>query len=208
MRFGLVRSDGTWVYWSEQRPEEAGRGVIMRKNLQGECQEILPAPYSARSRVHEYGGGEFTPTPDGIIFVNAENQDIYRIRLGNQPQRLTNIPEIRFADIAVDQARNRIICVAERFEDKNWNGHPQNFLSYVKLDVEQQTQVSPLVEGHDFYAAPSVSPNGNQLAWMSWNLPDMPWDSAALYIADIDNEGKLGPAKTHRRRRKRVSLPT
>ena len=43
---------GGQVFWNETRPEEAGRYVLV-----GETDgEILPATFSARTKVHEYGG--------------------------------------------------------------------------------------------------------------------------------------------------------
>ena len=37
-----------------------------------------------------------------------------------------------------------------------------------------------LVAGPDFVAAPRPSPDGNRLAWIEWDHPDMPWDATRL----------------------------
>ena len=58
-RLGLIAGDGAWVYWSESRPEEGGRSVLMRARPGKPAEELIRPPYSARTRVHEYGGGEF-----------------------------------------------------------------------------------------------------------------------------------------------------
>ena len=52
-----------------------------------------------------------------------------------------------------------------------------------------------VAEGHDFYAAPRLSPDGTQLAWLSWNHPDMPWDGCELWLADVDDAGRLHGAR-------------
>ena len=40
----------------EDRPDQGGRTTIMHRAADGTCRELLPAPWSARTRVHEYGG--------------------------------------------------------------------------------------------------------------------------------------------------------
>jgi hypothetical protein len=43
----------------------------------------------------------------------------------------------------------------------------------------------------DFYAAPRLSPDGRQLAWLAWNHPSMPFFDTELWLADIDADGAL-----------------
>ena len=52
----FVQSYGDALYWVEGRPWEAGRSVIMRRDSNGEIVDLLPAPFSHYSKVHEYGG--------------------------------------------------------------------------------------------------------------------------------------------------------
>ena len=78
-RFGMLQASGDALYWSESRPEEQGRQVIVRGGPDGRRDDILPAPYSARSRVHEYGGGEFLVAGDTIFFVNDKDQQVYAL---------------------------------------------------------------------------------------------------------------------------------
>ena len=47
-------SDGD-AYWIEGRPVEQGRCVIVRER-DGVVTDLVDAPYSARTWVHEYGG--------------------------------------------------------------------------------------------------------------------------------------------------------
>ena len=37
-----------------------------------------------------------------------------------------------------------------------------------------------LASGHDFYSAPRISPDGTQLAWLTWDHPRMPWEGSEL----------------------------
>ena len=52
-------------------------------------------------------------------------------------------------------------------------------------------EMAVLTSGNDFYASPCLSPNGNQLAWLTWNHPNMPWDGCELWLADIRTDGSL-----------------
>src|SRR4051812_50017842 len=56
-RLGEVVVDGDDVWWSESRPGEGGRSAVVRRRADGTVTDVLPAPWNARTRVHEYGGG-------------------------------------------------------------------------------------------------------------------------------------------------------
>ena len=53
----LVPVDGgaSEVWWTEGRPAESGRQVVVRRSADGMVHDVLPAPWNARTRVHEYG---------------------------------------------------------------------------------------------------------------------------------------------------------
>src|ERR1044072_884071 len=54
--------DGENIYWLEMRPKEGGRNVIVRRDSTGTCVDVNQPPFNARTRVHEYGGGDYTVT--------------------------------------------------------------------------------------------------------------------------------------------------
>ena len=64
---GDVAFDGGAVWWSESRPEEGGRNAVLRRGADGSVAEVLPAPWNARSAVHEYGGGAWWAR-DGVLW--------------------------------------------------------------------------------------------------------------------------------------------
>jgi dipeptidyl aminopeptidase/acylaminoacyl peptidase len=193
LRFGGLQVEGETVFWSEGRPAEQGRAPVLAWCPGSGPREILPRPYSARSRVHEYGGGEFLAAGDAVYVVNDANQQIYEARDGDVRQ-LTDLPRTRFADLQIDRGRGRIIAVAERHDPAaDGHAHPENFIAAMPLPGgEPARALTRLATGRDFYASPRLSPDGRRLAFLAWDLPHMPWDEAALYIAEFDGGGRAG----------------
>ncbi|TVR49856.1 MAG: S9 family peptidase [Puniceicoccaceae bacterium] len=187
-----VRFDGADLYWSEGRPEESGRVVVMRRRGDGEIGEVSPpAPFNVRTRAHEYGGGAFI-VHRGILYAsNFADQRLYRVRPGKEPEPLTPAGTgARYADAIMDEARERLICVEERpCKD---GGEPRSRLVAVGLSGGGEPVV--LAEGHDFLASPRLSPDGRRLAWLTWDHPRMPWDGTELHLAELARDGQLKPA--------------
>jgi len=180
---GQIVADDADVYWSEGRPSEGGRNVICRRRADGTIEDVLPSPFNARSRVHEYGGGAFT-VRDGIVyFVHHGDGRIYRLIPGMTPAPLTAPAAQRFADLLVDRPRGRLLCVSEAPIE---HGEPINTLVAIDLGSGERTT---LVEGADFYASATLSADGGRLAWLCWRHPDMPWDSTELWLASLDDRG-------------------
>ena len=185
-----VRLDGDAVYWLEGRAAEGGRNVIVCRRADGAAGDVLPAPYNARTRVHEYGGGAYTVAAGVVYFANDDDQRIYRIAPGAAPAPITPVGPWRYADLMFDSKHRRLLCVCE----DHGNDPPTNTI--VEVDVTGHHPPRTLVAGSDFYAAPRVSPDGRRLAWLSWDHPDMPWDAAALSVAELDSAGRpLAPRR-------------
>jgi dipeptidyl aminopeptidase/acylaminoacyl peptidase len=178
--------DGRSIYWIEGRASEGGRNVIVRLTEDGTRADLNPAPWNARSRVHEYGGRAYVIIDDCVYFSHYADNQIYRVRHGDTPQAVTRGVNRRYADFAYDRRRNRLIAVCE---DHSQPGvEAVNGLVAIGLPSGEETI---LAEGCDFYASPRLSPNGRQLAWLSWNHPNMPWDGCELWLATFDETGQL-----------------
>lgn len=177
----LVAGD---LYWQESRPQEGGRTTLLRRGPNGVTEELTPPPFNVRTRVHEYGGGAWVVLPEKIIFSNFADQQLYVATPGKKPEVLTHAPALRFANGVFDQPRNRIICVVE---DHGGDGEPSNYLGGIDLDSGNLVK---LTEGHDFYSSPTLSADGSRLAWITWDHPDMPWDTTTLWEATLA-EGDL-----------------
>jgi len=192
-RFGHLTLADNKVYWLESLPEEGGRVVIFCGGLEQEAKVITPDGFSVRTRVHEYGGADFSVLGDKIIFSNDEDQRLY-LQVGqSKPTAITPEPRFkhadRYADLAISDKAQWLICVRERhFEDAN----PLNVKNdLVRVPLDGSEAVESLVSGADFYSYPRLSPNGKKLTWTSWNHPNMPWDQTSLWTADIDEKGDI-----------------
>ena len=187
-RFGGLTLDGEDVYWVESRPTEGGRYVIVQRTPEGRTTDMTPVPFNARTRVHEYGGGAFVVSGGTICFSNYTDQRLYCQKSGSAPYPITpNVP-LRYADGIIDRRRNRLICVCEDHTDVEHEA--VNSLVAVKLSDTPEAQV--LVSGCDFYASPRLSPDGAQLAWLTWSHPNMPWDGCELWVGEVRDDGSIG----------------
>ena len=65
--------DGDDIYWLEMRPKEAGRNVVIKRSSEGTGIDVNPPPFNARTRVHEYGGGDYLVSKGFVYFDNYEN---------------------------------------------------------------------------------------------------------------------------------------
>src|SRR3954469_21144133 len=78
-RLGEVAVDGDDVWWSESRPTEGGRSGIVRPSADGTRTDVLPPPWNARTRVHEYGGGAWAVSGGTLWFTEFSDQRLYRL---------------------------------------------------------------------------------------------------------------------------------
>ena len=113
-----VRVDGDDVWWSEGRPEEGGRdrGAAPPAGRLASTR-CCPPTHSARTRVHEYGGGAWW-VHDGVLwFADWATQRLHRLEPGGAPVPLTPEPEVprglRYADGDLQPDGTTLLCVQE-----------------------------------------------------------------------------------------------
>jgi dipeptidyl aminopeptidase/acylaminoacyl peptidase len=204
---------GSYVWWQEVRPSEGGRLAVLCQGPDGVRHDLLPAPWNARTRVHEYGGQSYLPLPGGFLFSNFADQRLYRCRPegewgdGQSPhtgghrgvaprgliEPLTAAPgdeaADRFADFVLVPGGDEVWCVRERHA----RGRVTRAIVAVPLDgsaADDAGKVRVLVSGSDFYAFPAPSPDGSALAWICWDHPRMPWDGTELRVAAVGDPGQ------------------
>jgi dipeptidyl aminopeptidase/acylaminoacyl peptidase len=183
-----MAEDGT-IHWTEGRPTEAGRVVLVRRLPDGQIRDVTPAPFNVRTRVHEYGGGAYLVSDGVAYFSHFADQRLYALQPGGIPQPVSRDAHYRYADGVADPGRKRLILVRE---DHSIPGQEAvNTLVSLSMDGSDE-QV--LATGYDFYSNPRLNPDATQLAWLSWRHPNMPWDGCELWVAPVNTDGSLGTA--------------
>ncbi len=185
-----VRLDGADVYWVERRSQEGGRKVIVRRSPDGQMMDMTPVGFNARTRVHEYGGGDYAVSDGNIVFSNFADQRLYVQRPRSEPRPLTPAVDMRYADGQIDRPRNLFFCVRE---DHTSQGEAIN--TVVNIDLRTENAGTTIVSGNDFYSSPRLSLDGSQLAWLSWNHPNMPWDGTELWVGNLNEDGSVDKAR-------------
>lgn len=193
------------LWWVSPRPGEAGRVALMRRR--GETDEVvLPAPWSVRSRVHEYGGRAYAvidSADPSVVFSEYSDQRLYVVTPGvhDEPRPLTPVPErpsgLRYVEPLVAPGGDEVWCIRE----EHYGASPTDVRrAIVAVPLDGSAAVDPaavriVVADQHFLACPRISPDARRLSWIGWDHPDMPWDSTRLRVATLD-AGVAGPPVT------------
>jgi dipeptidyl aminopeptidase/acylaminoacyl peptidase len=188
---GQIALDGAATYWVELRPSEGGRNCVVRRTPDGNVSDVTPQGFNSRTRVHEYGGGDFAVRDGVVYFANFADQRVYRQADGGAPQPLTPEGKFRYSDLHLDGGRGRLYAVRE---DHTEVGR-EAVNAIVALDADggvNEDGGRVIASGNDFYSTPRLSPDGKQFAWLTWNHPNMPWDGCELWVGELNSDGTLG----------------
>ena len=182
---GFTQTFNGDVFWDESRPNENGRNVVVSRTNG----DILPAPWSASTRVHEMGGLSWLVctwnNEPGHLFAEKSDQRIYWKTVGGEPEPITAESSpgtlARYSDFLI--RGSEIWCVREFTEGASTTR------DLIAINTAKQIRI--LDSTSHFYAHLALSPDEQQLAWISWEHPQMPWDGTQLRLADIDPQGNL-----------------
>ena len=176
--FAELKVGAQGLFWNEYRPEDGACRIWHWQDAKARC--LTPDGFSARSRVYEYGGGAFCLSDDGVLFVNEADQQVYQQSLtGERPVALTS-GDCRYGDLGF--ADDQVLAVEEQA-----NQH-----RLVSIGLADQRRYL-LAQGADFYASPTISPDGQRLAWIEWSRPHQPWTATRLMLAERNASGWAEP---------------
>ena len=184
------------VWWAEARPADGGRVAVVRRDASGTVADVLPPNFSARSRVHEYGGRAWLPLPGGgLVFANWTDQRLYRLDPGSaDPVALTPEPPepagLRYADPVLAPDAGEVWWIREAHSPAGISRH------LVAVPLDGSATVREIVGGSRFLASPRPSPDGRRVAWLAWEHPQMPWDGTELRIGEIGADGTVASFET------------
>lgn len=170
--FGQIDWDqnGTLVYLENR----SDRSILIVQPSDGQAARDLNSSFSVRARVG-YGGGDFTVGFGRVYFVDSASGRIFRQALsGGQAHPIT--PAFGAASTPRLSPDGRWLLFIHTYESRD---------CLAIVDVEGKFWPQRIVSGDDFYMQPAWHPNGQSIAWIAWNCPNMPWDGTTLYQAQL-----------------------
>ena len=185
-------------------PNEGNINVLMYSDTKSVTKRVSPKGFNIRSKIHEYGGRPFTADGNDIFYCNFNDQEIYsqsflpESKTFSSPVAVTDSlgDKVRYADLTIDRKRNRLIAVREdhRFIKASMDEAKNSLVTVALNTVEFPTGIesqTTLFEDSDFLCSPNISEDGENLTFITWQHPNMPWDNTDLVVAKIADEGHL-----------------
>lgn len=161
--------DGTCLVWLEQRSDT---GVLVCRR-DGNAPYDLTDGHPVRGGVG-YGGGDFTVANDFVVFAEKDGR-LYRQSLSPGPVSSITPAFGASASPVVSRDGKWVLYV-----------HTCESIDVIALvDTEGSGWPVNLVRGADFYMQPAWHPDGERIAWIEWDQPQMPWDGTRLKTARI-----------------------
>ncbi|MFW5469683.1 prolyl oligopeptidase family serine peptidase [Knoellia sp. CPCC 206435] len=185
-----VRVDGADTYWLESRPWEEGRVVLVRHvGSSGAVEDVVGPAVNVRSRVHEYGGGAYAVRSGTVVVTTMPDLRVHLVEADGSMRAISPEGGFRYGGLVLGDG----FVVAVR-EDHSGDGEPVNTLVRLALDGDNADGGTVLWEGTDFVGRPALSPDEREVAVVTWDHPNMPWDTTTLRRAVLDSARADGTA--------------
>ncbi len=162
-------SDGQTLVWLEGR---SGRRVLVVRKP-GDAPRDLTDTLKVVGGIG-YGGGDFTVRNGFVIFASGGR--LYRQSLDSGRARTITTQFGDAASPAISPDGSKILFI-HSYERRD---------CLALVDAEGARWPVQLATGSDFYMQPAWHPDGQQIAWVEWNHPQMPWDGCRLMTARLN----------------------
>ncbi len=181
LRFSDIQwdSDGQHLVWRESG---SGRSTLVCAAVnRADAPWDLTDELTASARVG-YGGGDFTVAHGSVFFVEKSGR-IYRQALtGGEARPIT--PAFGHAAAPTVSPDGRWLLYVHSYEGTD---------AIAIVDTAGAYWPQRLICGHDFYMQPRWHPDGQHIACVAWNHPNMPWDGTLLLLATLRERGAQPP---------------
>jgi dipeptidyl aminopeptidase/acylaminoacyl peptidase len=173
----LWDSDDETLVWSERREQ---RTVLVARKGHEALRDLTDSRFSPAGRIL-YGGGEFTIHQGKVYFVDTGR--LYKLNLTNgNPKAIS--PKFGGAAAPTVSPDGKWIVFVHTYEN-------QDVLAIV--DTEGSFWPQKIASGNDFYMQPTWSPDGKKIAYVTWNHPNMAWNTSELRLITLREEERGMP---------------
>jgi dipeptidyl aminopeptidase/acylaminoacyl peptidase len=172
-RINDVQWAGDALVWHESR----GTGNTIISQRDGQAPRELGGDLVGSGKI-AYGGGEFGTIHDSVFFV-ARDGRLYRTSVDGGAIRPVT-PGFGGAACPIPAPDGTRLAYIHTYEDKD---------GLALIDLTSTAWPRKLDFSSDFAMNPVWSPDGTQLAWVAYDMPNMPWDATRLMLLTFAPDG-------------------
>ena len=163
---------------------------MVRRASDGTIADAIPSGFNARTRVHEYGGGAYTVRAGVLIFANFADTRLYRVDGNDAPRPIT--PKARCA--TPTDLRSEPRAAHRRTRGPFGDGEAVQYHRRARPERRRERRYDPHLRCGLLFQS-RLSPDGQRLAWLQWNHPNMPWDGSELWVGEIGEDGMVSSSE-------------
>jgi dipeptidyl aminopeptidase/acylaminoacyl peptidase len=170
VELGFAGADDDTLVWLESR---GGKSVLMAQRGADGPHELCDS-LAVRGGVG-YGGGELAAGPDGLWLCGADGR-LYQLDLEAGAPRAVTPAYGHIASPAPSPDGRHVLYVH----------HEGQTDLIASIDAQGAQWPSKFVTGGDFYMQPAWHPDGDRVAWVRWDHPNMPWMGSWIEVACVE----------------------
>lgn len=154
----------------------------------GSLNQVLPPDVSCQNTVYEYGASLYDVLPDGrLIFSDQDNAVRILEPDAKHSSVLLKSPVLRYSSFSANTKNQWVLAI----EEDHTEDTPAKIRNYLVAINILTAQVERIASGADFYWMPQFNAEGNKIAWLEWDHPNLLFDSCKLYTADFYLAGTI-----------------